>query len=181
MKIHLLDLHREDPNIIIPQFSRTVHTGKRERPRKELNLGFLAEATSSHRTVELEELADLMGTHRNALQRHMKRRNVEKQYYSNFDPYPLVRTLKEKKTESGLQYVTGFPRKHGLRVQKRLVISSLKPIDGLGIVLRNRKVTIGKKYSIKRPHALWHLDGHHKMIRWGVVIHGFADGFDRAA
>ena len=25
---------------------------------------------------------------------------------------------------------------------------------------------------------VWHLDGHHKLIRWGVVIHGIADGYD---
>ncbi|KAI5987282.1 hypothetical protein EDD15DRAFT_2173867, partial [Pisolithus albus] len=33
------------------------------------------------------------------------------------------------------------------------------------------------KYHIKQPNALWHIDGHHKLIRWGIVIHGFIDGF----
>jgi hypothetical protein len=26
---------------------------------------------------------------------------------------------------------------------------------------------------------MWHLDGHHKLIRWGIVIHGFVDGYSR--
>ncbi|ESK81644.1 hypothetical protein Moror_3251 [Moniliophthora roreri MCA 2997] len=26
---------------------------------------------------------------------------------------------------------------------------------------------------------MWHLDGHHKLIRWGIVIHGIIDGFCR--
>ncbi|KAG2157731.1 uncharacterized protein EDB93DRAFT_1078407, partial [Suillus bovinus] len=32
------------------------------------------------------------------------------------------------------------------------------------------------KYHIRWPNALWHLDGHHKVIQWGIVIHGFIDG-----
>ncbi|KAL4079798.1 hypothetical protein J3A83DRAFT_4086426, partial [Scleroderma citrinum] len=33
------------------------------------------------------------------------------------------------------------------------------------------------KYHIKWPNALWHIDGHHKLIWWGIVIHAFIDGF----
>lgn len=172
---------REDHNVIIPQLVHTIHTGKRGRPRKELNLEFLAEATSNHRTIRLRELADLMGIHRNTLRLHMKRHNVVQQYsnLSNHDLDILIRTFKERKPESGLQYVTGFLRKHGLRIQKRRVISSLKCVDSLGRALKKRQLIGRKKYSVKRPHALWHLDGHHKMIRWGIVVHGFVDGFSR--
>jgi hypothetical protein len=28
-------------------------------------------------------------------------------------------------------------------------------------------------------NVLWHLDGHHKMIQWGFVIHGFIDSHCR--
>jgi hypothetical protein len=52
-------------------------------------------------------------------------------------------------------------------------------VDGLGRALRERKIIQRKKYAIKRPNALWHLDGHHKLIRWGIVIHGFVDGYCR--
>ncbi|KAI5986085.1 hypothetical protein F5J12DRAFT_728872, partial [Pisolithus orientalis] len=27
------------------------------------------------------------------------------------------------------------------------------------------------------PNALWHMDGHHKLIQWGIIIHGFINGF----
>ncbi|KAJ7575905.1 hypothetical protein C8J56DRAFT_800890, partial [Mycena floridula] len=36
-----------------------------------------------------------------------------------------------------------------------------------------------KLYSVPHPNDLWHMDGHHRMIHWGVVIHGIIDGFDR--
>jgi hypothetical protein len=36
-----------------------------------------------------------------------------------------------------------------------------------------------QKYTVPRPNALWHIDGHHKLIAWGIVIHGVADGYTR--
>ncbi|KAJ7629233.1 hypothetical protein DFH06DRAFT_903252, partial [Mycena polygramma] len=65
-----------------------------------------------------------------------------------------------------------------LRIQKARVMHSLRRVDNLGRVLRHRKIIKRWVYHVKRPNALWHLDGHHKMIRWGIVVHGMTDGFD---
>ncbi|KAJ6492441.1 hypothetical protein C8R47DRAFT_923178, partial [Mycena vitilis] len=61
-------------------------------------------------------------------------------------------------------------------IQKERVMLSLRRVDKLGNVLRRRKIVKRRVYQVKRPNALWHLDGHHKMIRWGIVVHGFVDG-----
>ena len=29
------------------------------------------------------------------------------------------------------------------------------------------------------PNSLWHIDGHHKLIRWRIVTHGGIDGYSR--
>jgi len=29
------------------------------------------------------------------------------------------------------------------------------------------------------PNSLWHVDGHHKLVRWKIVIHRGIDGFSR--
>ena len=34
-------------------------------------------------------------------------------------------------------------------------------------------------YSVDSPNSLWHLDGHHKLIRWKLVTHGAIDGKTR--
>lgn len=34
-------------------------------------------------------------------------------------------------------------------------------------------------YSVPFPNSLWHIDGHHKLVRWRFVIHGAIDGFSR--
>ena len=36
-----------------------------------------------------------------------------------------------------------------------------------------------RHYSVPGPLSLWHLDGNHKIIRWGFVIHGCVDGYSR--
>lgn len=36
-----------------------------------------------------------------------------------------------------------------------------------------------RTYQVPFPNSLWHIDGHHKLIRWKIVIHGGIDGFSR--
>ena len=45
--------------------------------------------------------------------------------------------------------------------------------------LRWEIVVFRRQYSVPWPNSLWHLDGHHSLIRWGLVIHGCIDGFSR--
>ncbi|KAI6031202.1 hypothetical protein PISMIDRAFT_72325, partial [Pisolithus microcarpus 441] len=54
---------------------------------------------------------------------------------------------------------------------------SLHRVDRIGQALRDRRVRRQQKYYVKQPNAVWHIDGHHKLICWGIVIHGFIDGF----
>ncbi|KAJ6497289.1 hypothetical protein C8R45DRAFT_768982, partial [Mycena sanguinolenta] len=61
-------------------------------------------------------------------------------------------------------------------VQRRRLVHSLRRVDNLGLMLRRRGIAKRRVNHVKRPNALWHLDGHHKMIRWGIVVHGFVDG-----
>ena len=43
-----------------------------------------------------------------------------------------------------------------------------------------RSVTIRRRvYHVDGPNSLWHVDGHHKLIRWHMVIHGGIDGYSR--
>ena len=34
-------------------------------------------------------------------------------------------------------------------------------------------------YCVPWPNFLWHLDGHHSLIRWGFAIHGCINGYSR--
>ncbi|PPQ99689.1 hypothetical protein CVT26_009115 [Gymnopilus dilepis] len=48
------------------------------------------------------------------------------------------------------------------------------PVGGFGIRRIERRV-----YSVAGPNSLWHHDGQHGLIRWKIVIHGFIDGDSR--
>ncbi|KAF8119403.1 hypothetical protein EV363DRAFT_1178089 [Boletus edulis] len=91
----------------------------------------------------------------------------------------LITSFKQRKPDSGIRYAIGFLRRQGVRVQYRRVVQSLRRVDRIGQVLRNRQVKRRRQYHVKRPNALWHIDGHHKLIRWSIVIHGIIDGFCR--
>ncbi|KAJ4465130.1 hypothetical protein C8R41DRAFT_782083 [Lentinula lateritia] len=73
----------------------------------------------------------------------------------------------------------GFLGEHGLKIQRRRAIGSLQRVDRLGRALRKKNLINRQEYKVKRPNALWHGDGCHKLILWGYVIHAFVDGFSR--
>ena len=55
----------------------------------------------------------------------------------------------------------------------------MKNIDLVGTALRWNQVVYSRKYSVPRPNALWHIDGHHKLIHWRLVLHACKDGYSR--
>lgn len=85
---------------------------------------------------------------------------------------------KSSHPEAGLSYMIGFLRVNGLRIQRKRVGLSLRRVDGLGQILRANNPIDRQKYSVPHSNYLWHLDGHHKLIKYGIVIHGFVDGHD---
>ncbi|KAJ6585820.1 hypothetical protein B0H19DRAFT_883504, partial [Mycena capillaripes] len=95
---------------------------------------------------------------------------------SDLDLDLLVKTFKSTKPTSGVSYVIGFLRRHGFKIRRRRVRGSMRRIDHLGSVLCNHQAVDRQKYSVPHSNYLWHLDGHHKLMRWGIATHGTADG-----
>ena len=87
---------------------------------------------------------------------------------------PLVLAL----SRPGLSALSLSSRR--LRVPWLVAQCALRRMDGLRYVLRWRDVIRRRKYDVPRPNYLWHIDGHHKLIFWGIVIHGIVDGFCRS-
>jgi len=67
----------------------------------------------------------------------------------------------------------------GLDVTRNQLRKSLHRVDSDGILFRKTKPIQRRVYSVAGPHHLWHHDGNHKLIRWGIVIHGCIDGCTR--
>ena len=73
----------------------------------------------------------------------------------------------------------GYLRQMGLRVLRCRVRNSLQAVDPRGVRSRFRRALHRRVYSVPMPNSLWHIDGHHKLIRWRIIIHGGIDGFSR--
>ena len=155
-------------------------SGRRGRPTKIIEPAWLADAVASHRKITLKRLSEALGIHRNTLRNCLKRNNLYQRFsdISDHDLDNLVQQFKKQKPTSGLRYLVGFLRTRGIKVQRERARSSLMRIDGLGQVLRKQTV-LRRVYKSTRPNAFWHMDGHHKLNRWGIAIHGIIDGHDR--
>jgi hypothetical protein len=158
-----------------------VLSGKRGRPRKVINYAYLQEAMSPKRRITLSKLARLLGIHRHTLRTYLRHYGVDYKFtaLSDDDLDTLVKVFRSANPESGMRYLVGFLRTHGLRIQKAHVTRSIQWVDNLGRELRERTRIRRRTYKVSRPNYLWHMDGHHKLILWGIVIHGFVDGYSR--
>ena len=66
-----------------------------------------------------------------------------------------------------------------IRVPRQALRQSIHRVHHANIVLRRCLVVRRQVYSLPCPNYIWHIDSHHKMIRWRFVIHGGVDGFSR--
>ena len=73
----------------------------------------------------------------------------------------------------------GFLRGRGIHIQRYCIRSTLLRVDPRGVRRRFRRALHRREYHVPMPNSLWHIDGHHKLIRWRIVIHGGVDGFSR--
>lgn len=73
----------------------------------------------------------------------------------------------------------GYLRARGIHVQRNRIRSSLTRVNPEGVRHRFRQALHRREYHVPMPNSLWHIDGHHKLMRWRIVIHGGIDGFSR--
>ena len=157
----------------------TVHHQGPGRPHKQPKVELLQAAMAPGHRISVSKLAWLIGIHRNTLYYYLKKHKIDYQHTPITDGELdlLVNYFCHVKPQSGLHYLAGSLSRHGLRIQHYRIASSLRHVDPLGRVLRQHNTIHHRQYRVSRPNALWHLDGHHKLIHWGIVIHGIIDGY----
>ena len=91
----------------------------------------------------------------------------------------VKRYLSTHGSATGQGYVAGYVKSLGYRVQRQRIRESMARMDPKNNVLRWGALVSRRTYQVPWPNSLWHLDGHHSLIRWKLVIHGCIDGFSR--
>ncbi|XP_031551143.1 uncharacterized protein LOC116288486 [Actinia tenebrosa] len=81
---------------------------------------------------------------------------------------------------AGESYIIGALRAKGVFVQRCRIRAILQHADPIGRALRRSTAIQRRRYNVRAPNHLWHIDGNHKIIAWRFVIHGCIDGYSRA-
>ena len=130
------------------------------------------------------KIAQMLGVSRWTISRRVKQYGLESlQGFSDIsdqDLDSLVKELLERQGRTmGQVFISGYLKSKGLWVQRRRVRDCLLRVDPDNRILRWGVVVSRRVYYVPWPNSVWHLDGHHSLIRWGLVIHGCINGFSR--
>ena len=98
---------------------------------------------------------------------------------SDSDLEQQVAGIKAEFENGGERMVIGILRARGVHVPRHRVRDIIRRIDPINTALRWRAMHPRYQYDVPGPNALWHIDGLHKLIRWGFVVHRGIDGFSR--
>ena len=81
--------------------------------------------------------------------------------------------------ELGVISVMGHLLAQGIKPTREQVRVVLRVIDPEASRLRATRQIVRQEYNIVNPMELWHMDGWHKLINYGIVVHGCIDGATR--
>ena len=131
---------------------------------------------------KVKDIALLLGCSKRTVERRMNTYQLSTRNYTTIcdaDLDELVRGMTSVFPTCGWRLMDGRLRAQGIHVQRERVRESLRRVDPSGVDSRMRRVLRRRTYHVESPNSLWHIDGYHKLIRWGLVIHGGIDGYSR--
>lgn len=153
----------------------------RGRPCIPISEEQLSSLLEHHYTIT--DIARLLLVSPRTIRRRVIQYNLEElSSYSNIldsELDDLAKLFVQNHPNLGQKSFEGFLRSCGIKIQRSRVRDSLMRVDPFGVQNRFRHVLRRRQYSVAMPNSLWHLDGHHKLIRWHIIVHGGIDGFSR--
>lgn len=128
-------------------------------------------------------IAQILGISRSTLYRRLQEEGVEHMCtysdISNSELDGIMTTIKLNHPNDGERLIRGHLHRLGIVIPRARMRASIHRVDPINTALR-RSITIRRRvYHVNGPNSLWHIDGHHKLIKWRFVVHGGIDGFSR--
>ncbi|RUA04468.1 MAG: hypothetical protein DSY43_06230 [Gammaproteobacteria bacterium] len=168
-------------SIILPEVL-VNRTGMVGRPRIVVNLTQIEYLRTWRFTWS--RICYTLCTSRTTLWRRLKEVNYDFQQtrFTDISSAELERQIGDVKANfvnCGERMVLGILRSRGIYVARHRVRDIIRRIDPINTALRWRAMHPRYQYNVPGPNALWHIDGLHKLIKWGFVVHGGIDGYSR--
>lgn len=91
----------------------------------------------------------------------------------------IITNIRRDHPRDGEVLTNGHLVRIGVRVPRRRLRQSIHRVDHEATVARQGRTIRRRIYSVPYPNAVWHIDTHHKLIKWRFIIHAGIDGFSR--
>ena len=155
-----------------PAQAQLLYTGAVGRPSFDIPHSQLQNLIEWRFSVP--QIAQLMGVSHSTIRRSMSRYSLSiRATYSSISDEELdhlVATAQQQFPNWGNRQMFGRLISQGIRVPFLRVQQSQRRVDPEGSMMR-RLQRIGRRcYSVLGPQHLWHVDGHHKLIRFDYMI-----------
>ena len=152
------------------------------RPRYEISseqLTFLVGENFNTRRI-----ANCLGVSPSTVRRRLRDNGIRlDQTYSSIsdtDLDQLIRSVRAQFPRIGCRQMRSMlDTNHRLRIQRIRVRMAMRRVDPAGAAIRWSEAHIRRRYNVYGANALWHIDTHHSLIRWRLVIAGGIDGYSR--
>ncbi|VDI30900.1 Hypothetical predicted protein [Mytilus galloprovincialis] len=121
--------------------------------------------------------------HVNTLYRKLKENNI--QIRSSFSNMPddelqgLISDYNRDHPNAGALEVQAYLKTKGVNVQRQRCRDILGRVDPLGTATRWSCTIQRRQYSVPTANSVWHVDTHHSLIRWGIIVQGGIDDHSR--
>ena len=129
------------------------------------------------------KIAEILGISRSTLYRRLQEEGLSQDAtYSDIndvDLDQLIKEIKEVHPNDGERMIIGHLAQHGVILQRARIRASIHRIDPVNTAIRRSVALRRRVYHVDGPNCVWHIDGHHKLIRWRFVTHAGIDGFSR--
>ena len=128
-------------------------------------------------------IAEILGISRSTLYRRLQDEAIDRMLsYSEITNSQLdevMTVIKLNHPNDGERMIIGHLHRLGVYLPRARIRASIHRVDPVNTALR-RSVAIRRRvYYVSGPNSLWHIDGHHKLIKWRMIVHGGIDGFSR--
>ena len=129
------------------------------------------------------QIAEILQVSRSTLYRRIEDEGLALDLtYTNISDAELdhqVEAIKMVHPNDGERLMIGHLRSRGITLPRSRIRASIHRVDPVNTAVRRRLAIRRRVYYAQGPNSVWHIDGHHKLIRWRFVTHGGIDGFSR--
>ena len=114
------------------------------------------------------EISKLLGTSRSTLWRRLRENGISISSYCDVSDRALdyvVKRYQDRNPNCGEVMLRGYLQSINIIVQRRRIRESLSRVSPLSSMMRCHSPIVRRVYKVPGANSLWHIDGHHKLVR----------------